>query len=90
MSTLDNTISMMKKLPETDLLKIQDFTRKLSRRRELEMEDEMIGTFLKPMSRKDFLRDIENAEQEIAAGKYRNAEEVIRGLEGKLSRFAGL
>lgn len=36
MSTLQNTISMMQTLPEADLIKIQDFTRKLSKRRELE------------------------------------------------------
>lgn len=31
MSTLQNTISMMQTLPETDLIKIQNFTKKLSR-----------------------------------------------------------
>ncbi len=29
MSTLENTVSMMKALPETDLVKIEDFTRNL-------------------------------------------------------------
>ena len=33
MTTLENTISMMKLLPETDLLQIQRFTVKLFRRR---------------------------------------------------------
>lgn len=36
MSTLQNTISMMETLPETDLIKIQKFTKKLSQRHELE------------------------------------------------------
>ena len=39
MSTLQNTISMMETLPETDLIKIQNFTKKLSQRRELERGD---------------------------------------------------
>lgn len=37
--------------------------------------------FLKPMSREDFMKDIEIAEQEVASGKYRSAEEVFDGLE---------
>ncbi len=81
MSTLQNTISMMKNLPEADLIKIQDFTKKLSKGRELEAADEAVAKFLKPMSPEDFMRDIETAEKQYAAGEYSNAEEVFNELE---------
>ena len=81
MNTLENTISMLKTLPETDLLEIQNFTRKLSKRHELEAADGAVGKFLQPMSREDFMQDVETAEQEIADGKYSSAEEVFNGLE---------
>lgn len=81
MNTLENTVSMMKALPETDLVKIQDFTKKLFQKREFETVDKAVGKFLKPMSREDFMRDIEVAEQEIADGKYNSAEEVFNELE---------
>lgn len=81
MSTLENTISMMKTLPEADLVKIQDFARKLSKRHELESADEAVGRFLKPMSAEDFMRDIEAAEKQYVAGEYNSAEEVFNELE---------
>lgn len=81
MSTLENTISMMEALPETDLLEIQNLTVKLFQRHKVETPDEAVGRFLKPMSREDFMRDIEIAEQEIADGKSRNANEVFNELE---------
>ena len=102
MSTLENTVSMMKTLPEadllkiqkltlepfqalpeTDLLEIQNLTQKLFQRRESEAIDRAVGKFLKPMSREDFMRDIDTAEQEIVDGKYRSADEVFNGLERK-------
>lgn len=81
MSILQNTISTMKTLPEADLIKIQAFTRKLSRRHELELADEAVGRFLKPMSKEDFLKDVETVEQEITEGKYSSTQEVFSGLE---------
>ena len=81
MNTLQNTISMMKTLPEADLIKIQDFTKKLSKRHELEAADETVGKFLKPMSSEDFVKDIETAEKQFATGEYSSAEEVFNGLE---------
>ena len=83
MSTLENTVSMMKALPETDLLEIQNLTQNLFQRRESEAIDRAVGKFLKPMSREDFMRDIDTAEQEIVDGKYRSADEVFNGLERK-------
>lgn len=81
MSTLQNTISMMKTLPEADLLKIQDFTKKLSKRHELESADEAVGRFLPPKSREDIYRDLEKSRKQAEAGEYRNAEEVFDELE---------
>lgn len=83
MTTLENTISMMKTLPETDLAKIQTLTEKLFQRHESEAVDKAVGKFLTPMSRADFMDDIETAEKEIAAGKYRPAKEVWNRLEHK-------
>lgn len=77
MSTLQNTISMMKTLPEADLIKIQEFTKKLSRRHELGATDEAVGRFLKPMSPEDFMRDIETAEKQFATGEYQEMGEAI-------------
>lgn len=77
MSTLENTVSMMKALPETDLIIIQDFTKKLFQRRECEAADGAVGKFLKPMSREDFMRDIEAAERQFAAGEYQEMGEAI-------------
>ena len=65
-STLQNTISMMQTLPEADLIKIQNFTKKLSKRRELETADEAVGKFLPPKSREDIYRDLETSRQQAA------------------------
>ena len=78
MSILENTISMMEALPEADLIKIQNFITKLFHNREC---DTAAGRLLKPMSRKDFLNDVEAAEKEIADGKFKKAEKVFDGLE---------
>lgn len=77
MNTLENTVSMMKALPEADLVKIQDFIRKLSRRHELEVADEAVGKFLKPMSLEDFMRDIEVADKQFAAKEYQEMGEAV-------------
>ena len=81
MSTLQNTISMMETLPETDLIKIQNFTKKLSQRRELETADEAVGRFLPPKSREDIYRDLEISRKQIEMGQCSSAEEVFNGLE---------
>ncbi|MCM1211388.1 MAG: hypothetical protein NC318_07275 [Blautia sp.] len=76
MGTLERTVSMMKVLPEADLLKIQNFTENLFRLREHETDNE-VGRFLKPMTKDDFLRDIEIAEQQFASGEYQEMGEAI-------------
>lgn len=64
MTTLENTISILKGLPEPDLIRVQALAEKLFQRHEDKMADEAVGRFLKPMSREDFLQDIEEAENE--------------------------
>jgi len=76
MSTLERTVSMMKVLPEADLVKIQNFTENLFRLREHEADNE-VGRFLKPMTKDDFLRDMEIAEQQFANGEYQEMGEAI-------------
>ena len=41
MNTFEHTVSMMKTLPETDLIKIQTFTECLFRLREHELDDKV-------------------------------------------------
>lgn len=77
MSTLENTISMLEVLPEADLIEIQKITKKFFKRHECEMADHVVGEFLKPMSEKDFLKDIEVAEKQFAAGEYQEMKEAI-------------
>ncbi|MCM1102142.1 MAG: hypothetical protein NC079_08880 [Clostridium sp.] len=81
MSTLEQTISMIETLSEPDLIKIQELIRKIFQQRENENVDVAVGRLLKPMSREDFRDDVEIAEKEIFDGRYKNAEEVMAGME---------
>lgn len=81
MSTLEKTISMLEVLPETDLIEIQNFTKKFFQRHGRGTVDESIGRYLKPMSKEDFMKDVEIGEQEIANGKFRSAKETWNELE---------
>lgn len=83
MSTLQNTISMMQALPEADLIKIQNFTKKLSKHRELEAADEAVGRFLPPKSREDIYKDLENSRQQVAEGKYQEAGKFLAELRAE-------
>lgn len=83
MSTLQNTISMIKTLPEADLIKIQDFAKKLSKRHELEAADEAVGRFLPPKSREDIYRDLEISRQQAAEGKCQEAGEFLAELRAE-------
>lgn len=80
MSTLQNTIFMMKTLPEADLIKIQNFAKKLSQHHELETVDESVGKFLPPKSREDIYKDLENSRQQAAEGKYQEAGKFLAEL----------
>ena len=59
MSTLERTISMMKELPETDLLQIQDLIRKLFPDHQFEIVDHAAGNALNSLLRKDFMEETE-------------------------------
>ena len=73
MTTLENTISILKGLPEPDLIRVQALAEKLFQRHEDKMADEAVGRFLKPMSR----QDIEEAENEFARGEYQEMGEAL-------------
>lgn len=77
MNTLQNTISMLKTLPEADLIKIQDFTKKLSKRHELEVTDEAVAKFLGPKSAEDIYRDLERSRKQAEAGEYQEMGEAL-------------
>lgn len=83
MSTLQNTISMMQALPEADLIKIQNFTKKLSKHRELEAADEAVGRFLPPKSREDIYGDLEISRQQAAEGEYQEAGKFLAELRAE-------
>lgn len=83
MTTLEHTISMIEKLPENDLVKIQDFIRQLFQQQEEAPVDSSVGKVLKRMSKRDFMEDIKAAESDIAGGRYREANGVFDGLEKK-------
>lgn len=83
MSTLQNTISMIETLPETDLIKIQNFTKRLSQRHELEAADDAVGRFLPPKSREDIYRDLEISRQQAAEGNYQEAGEFLAELRAE-------
>ncbi len=77
MNTLQNTISMLKTLPEADLIKIQDFTQNLSRRHELEAADGAVAKYLGPKSAEDIYRDLERSRKQAEAGEYQEMGEAL-------------
>lgn len=81
MSALEKTISMIKTLPETDLIQIQDLIQNIFKQRERESTDDAVSRGLTPMSKKDFLRDFETAENEISGGMFKESEGVFDELE---------
>lgn len=70
MTTLKNTISMIKILPEADLAEVQNFARKLLQRREA-------GCPFPLKSREDIYKDLEVSQQQIRNGEYQESGEFI-------------
>ena len=70
MTTLENTISMIKILPEADLAEIQKFAQKLLQQRNAECP-----FILK--SKEAIYKDLEKSRQQIADGNYQDAGEFI-------------
>lgn len=73
MTMLESTISMIKVMPEADLVEVQNFARKLLQRR-----DEGCPFPLK--SREDIYKELEISRQQIANGEYQEAGEFIAGV----------
>lgn len=70
MTTLENTISLIRILPEADLDEIQNFAKKLIQKREANCPFAL-------KSREDIYKDLEIAHQQIASGEYQDADEFI-------------
>lgn len=70
MTTLENTISMIKVMPEADLAEVQNFVRKLLQRRDA-------GYTFPLKSREDIYKDLEISRQQIQNGEYQKAGEFI-------------
>ncbi len=73
MTTLENTISMIRILPEADLAEIQNFAKKLIQKREANCPFAL-------KSREDIHKDLEIAHRQIASGEYQDANEFIAGV----------
>lgn len=88
MTTLENTISMIKALPESDLLEIQKLTTKLFQRRHKSKmtdaaADEAIGTILQSKSKQEIIQDLELSRQQVTEGKCTKMEQAIAGIKTK-------
>ena len=70
MTTLENTISVIKVMPEADLAEVQDSVRKLLQRREA-------GCPFPLKSREDIYKDLEISRQQIRNGEYQEAGKFI-------------
>ena len=73
MSTLENTISMLEVLPETDLIKIQDYARSLFKQRGAEYPFPLL-------SEEDIIKIAETSERQIANCKCKNAKDFLSEL----------
>ncbi|MDE7311195.1 MAG: hypothetical protein K2N87_06165 [Eubacterium sp.] len=70
MSTLENTVAMMRTLPESDLLEIQSLTLKLFNSRRA------VCPF--PLkSRQEIYKDLENSRKQATAGEYQEMGEAV-------------
>lgn len=76
MSTLENTISMLEVLPEADLIKIQDFTKKLFCQQGTECPFTL-------KSREEIYMDLEVSRQQAAKGKCQEMGEALAEIRSK-------
>lgn len=70
MTTLENTISIIKILPEADLAEIQNFAQKLLQRHNAKC-------FLPPKSKEDIYQDLKVSRQQTSNQEYQNVVEFI-------------
>ncbi len=73
MSVLENTISMLEVLPETDLIRIQDYTRSLIKQRGAKYPFPLLDE-------KDIIEIAKTSERQIANGECKNAKEFLSEL----------
>lgn len=76
MSTLENTISMLEVLPETDLIKIQNFAEKLFRQSGAKCP-------FPPKSKKEIYRDLEISRQQASEGKCQEMGQALAEIREK-------
>ena len=75
MSTPQNTISMLEVLPEADLLKIQDFTKKVFQH--------STDCPFPPKSREEIYKDLEISRQQATEGKCQEMGEALTEIKEK-------
>ena len=76
MNTFENTVSMMEALPESDLIEIENFTKKLYMLRIAESP-------FRPVSGEDILNDLQISREQTAQGKCKEMGQAIEGIRNK-------
>lgn len=76
MNTFESTVSMMEVLPESDLIEIQNFTKKLYMLRNADSP-------FHPLSEDDILNDLQISREQIAQGKYKEMGQAIEEIRHK-------
>lgn len=70
MTMLENTISMIRILPEADLAEVQNLAKKLIQKREMNCPFAL-------KSREDIYKELEASHAQVASGEYRDADVFI-------------
>lgn len=81
MSTLENTISMLEVLPEADLIKIQEFTKKLFRQRGAEYP-------FASKSREEIYADLEVSRRQAVEGQCQEMGKAFAEIRSKYRKNA--
>ncbi len=76
MTMLENTISMIKVMPEADLAEVQNFARKLLQRRDA-------GCPFPLKSREDIYKDLAVSRRQAAEGKCQDMGQAIAEIKAK-------
>lgn len=76
MTMLENTISMIKVMPEADLAEVQNFARKLLQRRDA-------GCPFPLKSREDIYKDLAVSQRQAAEGKCQDMGQAIAEIKAK-------
>ena len=80
MSTYDYTASIMKTLPEEDLLIVREFISRLLRKKEIKAE---VYNPYKPLTREEVIEQLRIAESHADAGMVMEAQEASYNIRGK-------